>query len=158
MDFNENYLALEFSFEQSILDLLYVGDYKVVAMIGILAAVAIPAYQDYTLRSQVSGAYHSVQPVQQDIRRLIAEGTPLIEVTNGTGQILPATDYQSDYITSIEVNQGNIFINLGGEKMDEKLHGLTLQFTAQQDESTGDLYWQCSSDEIKNVYLPIACR
>ncbi|MDE1464944.1 pilin [Spartinivicinus poritis] len=158
LDFNENYLALEFSFEQSILDLLYVGDYKVVAMIGILAAVAIPAYQDYTLRSQVSGAYYSAQPIQQEIRRLITEGTPLIEVTNGIGQILPATDYQSDYITSIEVNQGNIFINLGGEKMDENLNGLVLQLIVQQDESTGELYWQCSSDEIKNAYLPIACR
>ncbi|WP_163836287.1 pilin [Spartinivicinus ruber] len=158
LDFNENYLALEFLFEQSMLDLLYVSDYNSVAMIGILAAVAIPAYQDYTVRAQVMNAYIAAQPIQQEIRRQIDKGTPIDQITNGTGNILPAIDYRSDYITSIEVNDGNIAINLGGEKMNHKLHGFSINLTTQYEKSTGQLIWECSGADIESKYLPTACR
>ena len=52
LDFSDPYIALEFTFEQSLLDVFYAGGYQSLAVVGILSAVAIPAYQDYIKRAK----------------------------------------------------------------------------------------------------------
>ena len=54
LDLSNPYIALEVTFEQSMLDILYGGGYETTAVIGILAAVALPAYQDYTKRAKAA--------------------------------------------------------------------------------------------------------
>ncbi|SFP46332.1 prepilin-type N-terminal cleavage/methylation domain-containing protein [Variovorax sp. OK605] len=54
----------------------------VVAIIGILAAVALPAYQDYVAKSQVAGGLAEITPAKVNIEDRIASGTPPANVTD----------------------------------------------------------------------------
>lgn len=54
----------------------------VVAIIGILAAVALPAYQDYVAKSQVAGGLAEITPGKVNIEDRIASGTPPANVAD----------------------------------------------------------------------------
>ncbi|WP_028116186.1 pilin [Ferrimonas senticii] len=56
----------------------------VVAIIGILAAIAIPAYQDYTVKSQVNAAFAEISPYKTAFEIAKNEGTDPDEVISGT--------------------------------------------------------------------------
>ena len=87
----------------------------VVAIIGILAAIAIPAYQDYTIRAQVS----------EGLSRAAAAKTAVAETWNarGTapttraeaGMTATATDTSGKYVLSVEVTDGEIIISYGND-------------------------------------------
>ncbi len=57
----------------------------VVAIIGILAAVALPAYQDYTARAQVTGALGEITPAKINIEEKISAGLTATDVTDMSG-------------------------------------------------------------------------
>ena len=89
----------------------------VVAIIGILAAIAIPAYQDYTIRAQVSeglnlaaGAKAAVTEFTQD------RGT--FPVSNDEAGIAPAADIVGKYVLSVSVDtlaNGVIQVDYGND-------------------------------------------
>jgi type IV pilus assembly protein PilA len=73
----------------------------VVAIIGILAAVAIPAYSDYTAKAKVSEANSISQPARLAIAQAFNEGT-LSTTTNNESLGLPvSTGISSTYVTSV---------------------------------------------------------
>lgn len=57
----------------------------VVAIIGILAAVAIPAYQDYTAKAQVTGALAEITSAQKNLEEKMAPGVDTAAATELTG-------------------------------------------------------------------------
>lgn len=57
----------------------------VVAIIGILAAIAIPAYQDYTARSQVAGSLAEISPIKTNIEEKLSQGLTTAEATALSG-------------------------------------------------------------------------
>ncbi len=57
----------------------------VVAIIGILAAIALPAYQDYTARAQVTGALAEITPAKTNIEEKISSGITSAEAALFTG-------------------------------------------------------------------------
>ena len=85
----------------------------VVAIIGILAAIAIPAYQDYTVRSQISEGLAAAVPHQRAVAAAVAAGRNWDDI-DSAALALPL-ETQSRYLHSIEVSGGAIAVTFGGE-------------------------------------------
>jgi type IV pilus assembly protein PilA len=87
----------------------------VVAIIGILAAIAIPAYQDYTIRAQVSEGMNLAAAAKAAIAETyLNRGTAPANRTVA-GMSANATDTNGKYVTQVAVNAGTIIITYGNE-------------------------------------------
>jgi type IV pilus assembly protein PilA len=127
----------------------------VVAIIGILAAIAIPAYQDYTIRAQVSeglnlsgGAKAAVTEYYQDRGSL--------PVDNDEAGLAAAASIQGKYVESVTVEDGIITVDYGKDA-----HAIIQpnSITMTPDVSqVGSVQWVCASAAIENKHLPAACR
>lgn len=95
----------------------------VVAIIGILAAIAIPAYQDYTIRSQVTEGLN----LAADLKAGVAESFANTGLWPPTEQTLGIAegDKRGKYVTDIDVTQGTITITYGGQA-NARIAGATL--------------------------------
>ncbi len=112
----------------------------VVAIIGILAAIAIPAYQDYIIRSQVSEGLAMASSVKASVAEFYADrGTwPANAAALGIDN-LPT----GKYVSSINVTAGEILITYGNDvntKIDAAHNTLRLRPGAS---ANGDIIWQC---------------
>lgn len=124
-------------------------------VIPILAAIAIPAYQDYVVRTQVSAGIASSADVRSKVDRFLQRQERLPENNASLGLGSPA-DLQGKYITDVAVDQGNVVLTFGGDQVDAGLRYKHLTFFAQvQGRSVS---WTCSSSDIAQKYLPPMCR
>jgi type IV pilus assembly protein PilA len=87
----------------------------VVAIIGILAAIAIPAYQDYTIRAQVSEGLNLAAAAKAAVAETFLNrgAAPVDRVAAGMSD--EATDTNGKYVESVEVDNGVIIITYGNE-------------------------------------------
>ena len=129
----------------------------VVAIIGILAAIAIPAYQDYTIRAQVSeglnlaaGAKAAVSEYTMDRGRFPTDNT--------LAGLSAAADINGSYVTSVGVASNVITVTFGGSKPAHTLiNGQTITLTGST--NAGSVEWLCASGgTIQAKHLPAACR
>jgi type IV pilus assembly protein PilA len=130
----------------------------VVAIIAILAAIAIPAYQDYTIRSQVSegpvladGAKTAVAEYFQNFGKFPPSQTSAGLATAGS--------IKGQYVTSVTItpNTGLITAAFGGPKASTKI-GTTATIVLSPITNAGSIAWTCKSGNIKTNYLPSNCR
>src|SRR5437868_4022246 len=82
----------------------------VVAIIGILAAIAIPAYQDYTVRSQVSEGLTLAAQAKTAVAESFSQTGSAPANRLAAGMTATATDTSGNYVTQIEVTNGTIAI------------------------------------------------
>jgi type IV pilus assembly protein PilA len=119
----------------------------VVAIIGILAAIAIPAYRDYTIRSQVTEGLNFAAAAKTAVsERFIATG--VWPGTNAAAGIAPvATDIKSKYVESVAVGPGGqITIDFGYDINPAIVPGQdTLVYTPWISPNNGDVSWQCGT-------------
>jgi type IV pilus assembly protein PilA len=135
----------------------------VVAIIGILAAIAIPAYQDYTIRAQVSeglnlsaGAKAAVTEYFQD------QG--VAPATNAVAGLEDATNITGKYVSQVAVANGVITVtysNVAPQTANANINTATLTMTPDAATTPGSVNWACAGGNILGAnakWLPAACR
>jgi type IV pilus assembly protein PilA len=112
----------------------------VVAIIGILAAIAIPAYQDYVIRSQVSEGLAMASATKTSVAEFFADRGTWPADNNALGVTTAPT---GKYVTGINVSQGLITITYGNDA-NNAISGndLTLRPGAT---ANLDVVWQCGN-------------
>ncbi|MET0256406.1 MAG: pilin [Luteibacter sp.] len=152
--------ALSLTYEQSPMELVgQTGSAGVVAVAGIMAAIAVPAYQDYTLRAQVSGALAAAEPVKTAVaeHRL---STGKFPATNKAAGLDDGEALGNDYVGSVEVGQGGeITVTLDGQpphKADARLDSGQLVLLPKVE--GGKVTWTCAGEGVDMKYLPPTCR
>jgi type IV pilus assembly protein PilA len=126
----------------------------VVAIIGILAAVALPAYQDYTVRAKVS----EVILAASSGRTVVSEAAQVnggMPVTASLVISSQSSKYvQSVGYTSTATPTGVITATAQGEA---KITGATITLTGTVDATTNQVTWVCGGT-ISNKYRPASCQ
>ena len=131
----------------------------VVAILGVLAAVALPAYQDYVIRTQVNAAYQEMQVGKSAIERFkpmritptLTTGGGFIQVGDGTGKgkfckfTLQNTAGKATASLTCVIGQGE------EASVNEKVKGKKIKL-----ERTAPGSWTCKANTAGN-YLPSGC-
>jgi len=115
----------------------------VVAIIGILAAIAIPAYQDYVIRSQVSEGLAMASAAKAGVSEFYANRGDW-PASNSEAGLGSSATIQGKYVASIGVDDGGITITFGNQA-NPKLQAAganTLGLTPGASEN-GDVIWRC---------------
>ena len=126
----------------------------VVAIIGILATVALPAYQTYSIRAQVSEGLNLTGPVTRAVAEYHMDNGNF-PADNTAASVAAPGAYAGGYVTSITVNGANIDI-MYGNRAHSAISGRTVRLTGVV--NTGSFQWDCSSAAIRDSYLPATCR
>ncbi|MFQ3041163.1 pilin [Neisseria meningitidis] len=146
----------------------------VIAIVGILAAVALPAYQDYTARAQVSEAI------------LLAEGQKSAVTEyylnhgkwpgdNSSAGVASSTDIKGKYVAGVKVEKGVITAQMASSNVNNEIKGKKLSLWAKR--QNGSVKWFCgqpvtragtttnndevtktADNEINTKHLPSTCR
>jgi type IV pilus assembly protein PilA len=133
----------------------------VVAIIGILAAVAIPQYQNYVARAQVSEGLVLASGAKTAVAE-VAMVTGAFPTTNAeAGLDSTPTNIKGKYVKQVEVGDAGVInvtfdgaVDTGGGNSHTKISGTTLTLTPL--DTGGSITWTCSGPDI-TAYLPSSC-
>ena len=130
----------------------------VVAIIAILAAIALPAYQDYVIRSQVSeGAVLS-----DGAKTAVAEyfsNRGSAPADNASAGLAASNSITGKFVSSVNVASGKItalYSSGSPQRANTKINTSSLVFSPTF--SAGSTVWTCSSAGLPTKYLPVICR
>ncbi len=149
----------------------------VVAIIGILASMAMAAYQTYTVRAQVAEGINMAGSARTPIADAFnMTGVPPADRTS-SGMTPLATDTQGNYVSQVDVVNGRVEVTFG-KNAHQVIFGQTLSLTPYLS-GTGSVMWRCGYapapagatemtgggvtaahvlPTVESRYLPSACR
>lgn len=120
----------------------------VVAIIGILAAIALPAYQDYSIRSQVSEAAVAGGAARSSVSEYYAT-TGSLPADNGEAGV---EDYTEGRVTGLAVANGVVTVGF-----EDDAGNVTGDLVFTPDVSGQSIQWNCTST-MDDKYVPASCR
>ena len=126
-----------------------------IAVIGILAAIAIQAYQDYTVRAQVSEGVMLSSGAKAAVTEYIMDNDGSVPSDNAAAGLSPANEIRGNYVESVAISQGDIVVTYGNQAH-AVLQGRQLYVIPI--DADGAIDWYCESDDIAMKHLPAACR
>jgi len=123
----------------------------VVAIIGILAAIALPAYQDYTKRSHVTEGLTLASGAKSAVSEYFSSEGRLPANNSVAGMVAPAS-IAGNAVESVSVINGLITVTFN-IKVES---GTTLDLSPIT--ATGSIKWECNNGNVPPRFLPSRCR
>ncbi len=128
----------------------------VVAIIGILAAIAIPAYQDYTIRAQVSEGLNLTGACKAAVTEYYQD-QGVFPADNKTAGLEEKANIKGKYTQQVEVIAGGKCAAKYGLEANANIKDAILTMTPL--DNKGSISWDCTGDAtLVNKWLPAACR
>lgn len=152
----EKYFGLEFSFENGASDLLVGGGgTSAVAVVGVLAAVAVPAYQDYVLRAKMVSGSYSAEMIKLQVAESLVAGAKVEDLDNGFEGIKQPEAYESSIIEKVAVVDGVITVFYKNSKLGYGPKTIVYVPVFNEGQVT---YWDCTGGTVAQKYRPAQCR
>ena len=121
----------------------------VIAIIGILASLAVAAYQTYTVRAQISEGINFAAGAKVPIVDAYTNGGVAPANRAATGMTPLATDSRGSYVSSVDIIDGRIDVTFGGPLAHQDIIGKTVSLTPY--ETAGNtVVWRCG-----NALVPV---
>jgi type IV pilus assembly protein PilA len=138
----------------------------VIAIIGILAAIAIPAYQDYTIRAQVSEGPSLAASAKTAVAEFYTNAGNF-PANNTSAGLSSAASITGNYVSSVAVANGLITItysNTAPQRANSAINNETLALSPFT--TAGSVHWSCTTspggaamaNPVLAKYLPSSCR
>ncbi|HFC6531214.1 TPA: pilin [Neisseria meningitidis] len=144
----------------------------VIAIVGILAAVALPAYQDYTARAQVSEAILLAEGQKSAVTEYYLNHGEWPANNSSAGVASTPSDIKGKYVAGVKVEKGVITAEMKSSGVNKEIQGKKLSLWAKR--QAGSVKWFCgqpvtrtANDEvtaangnngINTKHLPSTCR
>lgn len=120
----------------------------VVAIVAILAAIALPAYQDYVGRSQMAEAYSLASGLKVSVVEFYANNATF-PVDNAAAQAGPAANIKGKYVAQTTIAGGTITASMKASNVSACAAGKSVALTPQMPPSPTDpISWICVSDAL----------
>jgi type IV pilus assembly protein PilA len=124
----------------------------VVAIIGILAAIAIPAYQDYIKRSKVTELAGAASACKVSVAEYFqSQGALPTNITQAG-----CSNPNSKYVGGFDVANGTITVS--ARSIGAGVDNSTFILVPTTNSATGATDWGCATSTIEDKYLPANCR
>ena len=149
----------------------------VVAIIGILASLAISAYQTYTVRAMIAEGLNMGAGAKVPVADAFNQtGMPPVDRA-AAGMTPAATDTQGSYVSQVDIDNGRVDVTFGN-RVHQDILGDTISFTPYMSAS-GTIIWRCGAapapagtfllsgggvtsvyvpPTVESRYLPSSCR
>lgn len=129
----------------------------VVAIIAILAAIAIPAYQDYLIRSQVTEGMSMGSGAKAAVWDFVSN-TGRFPPNNQSAGMANNTSITGSYVSSVDVTGGAVKVLYQGPKANTHISGNGIYLLLSPVTHAGSITWTCTASTVDPKYLPTTCR
>jgi type IV pilus assembly protein PilA len=127
----------------------------VVAILAVLAAIAIPAYQDYTIRAQISEGLMLASGAKYAVSSFRVE-RGYFPASNASAGWVPANSVVGQFVSQVQIGSNGVVAVTFGPAAHQAIQGavVNLRPTFQG----GSVSWGCDSTVVLPRYLPTQCR
>ncbi|HEZ6970361.1 TPA: pilin [Neisseria meningitidis] len=121
----------------------------VIAIVGILAAVALPAYQDYTARAQVSEAILLAEGQKSAVTEYYLNHGEWPSDNSAAGVATSASDIKGKYVQSVTVANGVITAQMASSNVNKEIKDKKLSLWAKRQD--GSVKWFCGQPVTRDA-------
>lgn len=129
----------------------------VVAILAILMALAVPAYQDYTIRAQVSEGMSLAEGAKAAVWDYWSDQGAFPADNIEAGMAAPS-DISGEYVSAVRIDNGQIEVTFDAAGANAGIASQTLILSPAGTPTDASMNWTCDTGSIPARYLPSRCR